>query len=149
MHVTRAPGALITYALGSCIGVCIYDQRLKLAGMVHIMLPTMPDGSADNVLKYADTGIPALLKKMQAFGASPMYMSAKIAGGATMFKVADNSIMGNIGKRNAETVKETLQKNRIRIVAEDTGSNYARTMEFYADTGEALIRSYGRPDSRL
>lgn len=149
MKVTRTTGNLITYALGSCIGICLYDPMIKLAGMVHIMLPNMPKAHGDNVLKYADTGIAELLRKMEIFGGVRHRMVAKIAGGAKMFDIPGDAMLGSIGKRNGESVKNCLERSSIRIVGEDLGGDYARTMEFSAETGIATIKSYGRETKTL
>ena len=149
MKITRAPGSLITYALGSCIGVCIYDPNIKLAGMIHIMLPEMPKSGDNNILKYANTGIPEMVRKMEVFGGMRHRMSAKIAGGAKMFNLPGDSSLGNIGMRNAERVKSVLNQLGIRVVAQDVGADYARTMEFDSETGRVVLRSYGHPEKKF
>ena len=146
MKVCRGPGRLITYALGSCIGICLYDPMIRLAGMVHIMLPNNMEGSNSNVFKYADTGIPATIKKMEVFGGVKSRMICKIAGGARMFEVQPNSSIGNLGQRNIEAVKKVLAKEGIRIAKEDVGLNYARTLLLDAETGTAVVRSFGRKE---
>ena len=151
MKICRAPGVLITYALGSCVGICIYDPVLKLAGLIHIMLPNIYNSQRDsNILKYADTGIPEMIRKMEAFGASRPRLVAKIAGGAKMFEVAGgNSSLNNIGARNVESVRQVLRKERIPILKEDVGSNYARTLSFDASTGDAIVKSFGKGEIKL
>jgi chemotaxis receptor (MCP) glutamine deamidase CheD len=86
-----------------------------------------------------------LLKKVIAAGASKTRLVAKIAGGAKMFEVSGLSDVGNIGARNAEAAKKILKEKGIRLVAEDTGLNYGRTVELHCDTGEFLIKSVGKP----
>lgn len=146
MKIVRAPGCLITYALGSCIGICIYDPNIKLAGMIHIMLPDMPKTGDNNIMKYADTGIPEMVRKMENFGGRRPRMTAKIAGGAKMFNIPGDSALGNIGMRNTERVRAVLAKLGIRLIAQDTGADYARTMEFDSETGRVTLRSYGHPE---
>lgn len=146
MKLARASGGLITYALGSCVGVCIYDPNSKLAGMIHIMLPVNMSTPVDNIFKYASTGIPEMIRKMTVFGGNRATMYAKIAGGAKMFETAANSTIGNIGQRNIESVKTVLEAEKIRIVKEDVGLNYARTLTFFAENGEARIKAFGRPE---
>ena len=138
MKIGRGPSKLITYALGSCIGICFYDPMIRLGGMVHIMLPNNMEGSNSNVFKYADTGIPATLRKMEVFGGAKSRMICKIAGGTRS--------IGNIGQRNIETVKKVLAKEGIRISKEDVGLNYARTMLLDAETGIVAVRSFGRKE---
>ena len=146
MKQARAEGTIITYALGSCIGICLYDPTIKLGAMVHIMLPQAPPQSVDNLFKYADTGIEETIRKMEVFGAVRSRLVAKISGGAKMFDIPDSSILGNIGERNANSVKRILQENRIRLLKSDLGANYARTMSFDVATGMARIKVFGRDE---
>ena len=146
MKICRGPGKLITYALGSCIGICFYDPMIRLGGMVHIMLPNNMESGNSNMFKYADTGIPATLRKMEVFGGTKSRLICKIAGGARMFEVQGSSSIGNIGQRNIETVKKVLAKEGIHISKEDVGLNYARTLLLDAETGIVTVRSFGRKD---
>jgi len=146
MKIARAEGVLITYALGSCVGVCLYDPIVKLGGMVHIMLPEALATGNNNVFKYADTGIRETIRKMEVFGARKDRMVCKIAGGARMFEVQATGPLGNIGERNAISVKEILKSERIRLLKEDIGSNYARTLSFDVSTGMAKIKVFGKTD---
>jgi chemotaxis protein CheD len=148
MKLSKAPGVIVTYALGSCIGVSFYDPAAKLGALLHIMLPDAP-AKIDNVFKYADSGIEETLRKMESMGGSRSRITAKIAGGAQMFHVPGDSSLGNIGKRNADSVKMTLLKQRIRVIGSDLGGTFARTVEFDTSTGIAKIRTYGHPDKEL
>ncbi|QHI71925.1 chemotaxis protein CheD [Aminipila terrae] len=148
MGVVKGEDQLITYALGSCIGVCIHDKNSKIAGMVHIMLPTAPtDGSGKSICRYADSGIPALIKKMESIGAVRRSFTAKIAGGAKMFNIPGDSVVGNIGDRNIEAVKKTLAELRIPIIGQDVGLDYARTMTFNANDGMVTIKAFTKGTS--
>ena len=145
MKFAQKEGVLITYALGSCIGICLYDPVIKLGGLLHIMLPLNMETGRKNPLKYADTGFNEMLKKMTSMGANKARMTAKIAGGAKMFEVNGGSL-GNIGQRNIESVRMQLKKHGIRLLKEDVGGSVARTMLFDVSNGMACIRSYGRPE---
>lgn len=136
---------LITYALGSCIGICLYEPRVKLAALIHIMLPLNMETGRKNAFKYADTGIRTTLREMEIKGAQRAAITAKIAGGARMFEVSGGSL-GNIGMRNSESVHQILKMEKIRLVWEDVGGTIARTMEFDSATGNGTIRSYGHPE---
>ncbi len=145
LNVARAPDTLVTFALGSCIGICLYDNVTKVAGLSHIMLPTSGGKADGQAYRYADTAIPILVQKMLAMGASKARMKAKIAGGAQMFGSAtSNSAIGNIGKRNVDAVHQALARQGIQIIAEDTGKNYGRTVYFYADTGIMQVKAANR-----
>ncbi len=137
---------LVTYALGSCIGICLYDATIKLGALVHIMLPLNMEAGRKNPLKYADTGIRETLRQMEAKGARRIRITAKIAGGAKMFDVGGNTSLGNIGQRNIESVRMILKNERVRILKEDVGGTVARTLLFDVSNGMGCIRSYGKPE---
>ena len=145
MKMAQGSGMLVTYALGSCIGICLYDQKIKLAALIHIMLPLNMEPGRKNTMKYADTGIRETLRMMEAKGASRSRITAKIAGGAKMFDTGSSSL-GNIGQRNIDSVKLNLKKEGIRLLKEDVGGTVARTLLFDVNTGLACIRSYGRKE---
>lgn len=146
MKMASREGMLITYALGSCIGICLYDPVLRLAALVHVMLPLNMETGRKSPLKYADTGIRETLRQMEARGAKRNRVTAKIAGGARMFDVPGNGSLGNIGQRNIESVHMTLKKEGVRLLKEDVGGSVARTLLFDAATGQACVRSYGKPE---
>ncbi len=146
MKIIKDTGTLITYALGSCIGICLYDSALKLAGMIHIMLPEAPATGADKVFKYADTGIRETIKKMESMGSNRMRLTAKIAGGAKMFDIPGDGALGNIGDRNIIAVKNVLRIENIKILKEEVGFNFARTLSMEAQTGLCRIKAFGHPD---
>ena len=145
MKMAKGEGVLVTYALGSCIGICLHDPALKLGALVHIMLPVNMEAGRKNTMKYADTGIKETLRQMEAMGARRSRITAKIAGGAMMFKDGTGSL-GNIGQRNVESVKLNLRKEGIHLLKEDVGGTVARTLLFDVNSGLACIRSYGRPE---
>ena len=145
MKMAQGSGILITYALGSCIGLCFQDPRLRLGALLHIMLPLNMEAGRTNPLKYADTGIRETLRQMEARGASKARITVKIAGGAKMFEVKGGNL-GTIGQRNIESVHTVLKQEGIRLVAEDVGGTVARTLMFDPVSGQGCIRSYGRKD---
>ena len=149
MKILQWDGELITYALGSCIGICLWDPTIRLAALIHIMLPINMEAGRKNTMKYADTGIKETLAQLVAKGARKERLVAKIAGGAKMFEVAGNSNLGNIGARNIECVKLNLKKENIRIVAENVGGSVARTLSFFPADGHGQIKAYGQPDIML
>jgi chemotaxis protein CheD len=134
--------------LGSCVGICLYDPGASLAGLSHIMLPAKSDRNS-NDRKYADSALPLLVEEMAKKGALKSRMVAKIVGGSTMFKMAENSMMGEIGRNNVKKVRDVLGEIGIRIVAEDVGGDYGRTIDFYAEDGRLKIKSLGKPEKVL
>ncbi|MEG1971621.1 MAG: chemotaxis protein CheD [Oscillospiraceae bacterium] len=142
LDAARSPDVLVTYALGSCVGICLLDPITKIAGLAHIMLPSSQElSSSKPSFKFADIAIPALITKMESMGANRMRIKAKIAGGAKMFATTGENSMGNIGARNVTSVKMTLLRNRIPIIAEDIGKDYGRTVYFSSDTGLMQVKS--------
>jgi chemotaxis protein CheD len=118
---------MMTIGLGSCIGLTLYDDTLKVGAMVHIMLPDS-SGRTDRPGKYADTAIVLLLTELAKLGCRNRSLTAKMAGGACMFEYFGANL--NIGQRNAERVKQILKDNNIKIAAEDTGGKVGRSVTF-------------------
>lgn len=135
--ISHSPNSLITIALGSCVGIAVYDPVKKIGGLSHIMLPdsTIFNGEK-KVGKFADLAIPSLVKELKAFGES-LQLEAKIAGGASMFKTNNRLPHNQIGQRNIEAVKEILAQLKIPLIAEHTGENMGRTM--WLDLEEAAV----------
>lgn len=145
MKMARGSGILITYALGSCIGLCFHDPALQLGALLHVMLPMNLETGRRNTFKYADTGIRETVRQMVSRGAVKSRINVKIAGGAKMFEVNGGNL-GNIGQRNIESVHTVLRQEGLRLVAEDVGGRVARTLLFDVVSGQGCIRSYGRKD---
>lgn len=146
MKMLQGNGTLITYALGSCIGLCFHDPKLRLGALLHIMLPLNMEAGRTHPLKYADTGIKETLKQMEAKGALRSRITVKIAGGAKMFEVSGGSGLGNIGQRNIESVHTILKRENVRLLTEYVGGTVARTLLFDVGSGQSCIRSYGQKD---
>lgn len=146
LNICKSPNAITTLGLGSCIGIAIYDPVTKIGGLAHIMLPDSTKiRNNSNIAKFADTGITELVNRMIRAGANKSRMVAKIAGGAKMFEVKGSDVVGSIGQKNALASKQKLKELGIRLIAEDTGLNYGRTVELHCDTGEYYIKSVGKP----
>ena len=140
-QIVVTPDKLVTYALGSCVGICIYDNKMRVGGLSHILLPeAFKDVGKNDVFKFANTAIETMVHAMERLGCNRFQLSAKIAGGANMFVTQGKSI----GERNVEVVKRELYRLRIRIVAEDIGLNYGRTIEFNSEDGTMIVKTAGR-----
>ncbi len=136
--------------MGSCIGVSLYDPQKKVGGLLHIMLPDSTQARAsDNPAKFADTGIPLMLNEVMALGASKSRLVAKLAGGAQMFAFANATDIMRVGSRNAEAVKQILQRNGIKVIAEDTGGNYGRTVQIDLNTGVYKVKTIDRGEKDI
>lgn len=150
LNICHAPDAITTLGLGSCVGVALYDKGLQLAGLVHVMLPDSTQiRQNQNLAKFADTGIDQLIGMMEKEGSNKRNLTAKIAGGAQMFAFSGNSDMLRVGERNVEAVKKKLSALGICILAEDTGLNYGRTVEFYPETGDFVIKAVGHDIKKI
>ncbi|HVO66762.1 MAG TPA: chemotaxis protein CheD [Syntrophales bacterium] len=132
---------LVTYALGSCIGVTIYDPVVKVGGLLHFMLPESsldPQKAGENPAMFADTGIPLLFKSCYKLGAEKKRMIVKVAGGAS---ILDDSNFFRIGQKNITAIRKLFWKNNILIDGEDTGSNYNRTISIHISTGKVFLKT--------
>ena len=141
LGISSNPSVLRTI-LGSCIGICIYDRIKKVGGMAHILLPIKTGSGKPE--KYADTAIPILVERLLKEGCKKEFMSAKIAGGSTMFKFKSSVSLGQIGERNIIETKKALEKTGIPIVAEDIGGNVGRVIDFFLEDGRLKIKAAGK-----
>jgi len=147
---TTSGGMVRTLALGSCVAVMIFDKNSGCVGMDHVALPDSSialERAKTRPGHFADTGIPSLLKKMQALtGGVSKHVVVKLAGGAN---VADPGNTFNIGKRNCLAVRKALWRYGLGPVAEDIGGNFSRSVSIYVGTGRIVLSSPGRPDWEL
>ena len=142
LNVCVSPDSITTLGLGSCVGIALRDPVTKIGGLAHVMLP-----DSTNIPKFADTGIEELVKQVVARGANRGRLVAKIAGGAQMFAFQSKNDMVRVGERNVEATRKKLAQLRIPVIAQDTGKNYGRTVIFYPETGDFVIRAVGKPES--
>lgn len=143
--LARSPGRLVTLGLGSCVGVTMWDPVTKIGGLLHIMLPNSKDFSRiTKQEKYADLGIPMMVKDLVKNGAGQSRLKAKLVGGAQMFSSVDKKQLFNIGKRNIEMSRKILRQMSIHIVSEDVGGNKGRTMYLNLENGEVQVKTLGK-----
>ena len=132
---------IITYALGSCLGVAMYDPILKTGGLLHVMLPLAKADTQKAKVKpamYVDSGLNLLLNELYNLGAKKKNIEISVAGGASMGK-RDKEDYFKIGKRNFTVLRKLLWKNGFMITNKDVGGNKARTMSLYLADGKVLI----------
>ncbi len=136
--VARAADKRITtFALGSCIGLTVYDPVTQIGGMLHYMLPQPTEGAAQEektVAMYATSGVPELLRKLEQMGCRLSRAITCVAGGAELL---DGTAVFAIGRRNRSVLRKLLWKDDVSITAEDTGGRLARTMVL--DLAEGLV----------
>jgi len=150
LNVCVSPDRICTLGLGSCVGIALRDPVTKIGGLAHIMLPDSTTiRNISNIPKFADTGIEELVKQVTRKGANRSRLVAKIAGGAQMFGFNSNSEMVRVGERNVQATKKKLAELRIPILAEDTGKNFGRTVIFYPETGDFVIRAVGKQEYKI
>ncbi|MBU1172612.1 MAG: chemotaxis protein CheD [Proteobacteria bacterium] len=140
---------LITYSLGSCIGVVVYDPKVRVGGMLHYMLPESSldkDKAAKNPYMFADTGIPALFKSTYTLGAQKNRMRVVVVGGA---QILDQKGFFNIGKRNHMALRKIFFKNGVLVDHEDVGGNVNRTIRIEIGTGDIYMKTSGRTEERI
>ena len=136
---------LITYALGSCLGIAVHDPVARVGGLLHVMLPTStvnPEKAAGRPGMFVDTGVPLLFTECYALGAVKARMIAKVAGGASQAAADADSFQ--IGKRNMLMLKKLLWKNGVMLHAEDVEGNVSRTMSLDIGTGAVRLRINGQ-----
>lgn len=147
LAVAREPAVITTHGLGSCLAICLYDPQARVGGLAHVMLPS-PELVRDqgNPAKFPATAIESMLAEIERLGGSRRRLTAKLAGGARMFGSLLASRQGgntaNIGTRNVQEAKAALERMGIPLAAEDTGSDYGRSVELLVSTGTVLVRSF-------
>ncbi len=150
MKVSNKPDdVLITYSLGSCIGVVIWDPVAKVGGMLHYMLPDSSLDKEKAKLKpfmFADSGIPRLFKETYKYGAVKSRIIVKVVGGS---QIMDSSGVFNIGKRNHAVLRKIFWKNKIMIAKEDVGGSGNRTVSLEVGTGITHLKVSGRGEFEL
>lgn len=137
---------MVAYGLGSCVAVCLYDPVTKVSGMLHALLPTMPDNERVNGLpgKFVDQGVPLLLKAITASGAQQSRLVVHLCGGAQILNAPGFSKTLNIGERNIAAASAGLQAAGLRIKAQATGGNNGRTVKLYTVNGQITVKTLGQ-----
>lgn len=137
----RPEDLLVTYSLGSCVGLTLWDPVEGVGGMAHVFLPSSNGHEIprnEEAPRFADIGVPLLIEKMERKGASEKRLVARMAGGASLFPGLFKE-MPDIGTQNVSAVVEILQKHSIPIVGWDVGGNFGRTMRLEIRTGKTTV----------
>lgn len=135
------PGQQLRTLLGSCLGLALYDRQHKVGGLAHIVLPRSPDPVAQKPGKFVDTALPELMARMQQLVGSRLRLSAKIAGGASMFST---TVANNIGLQNIEACELLLNRYKIPLLAKHCGGQQGRRMTLHTMTGLVLVEIVGQ-----
>lgn len=147
LQVSADPAArLVTYALGSCLGIAVYDPVARVGGLLHVMLPLSEidrERARDNPALFVDTGVPALFRACYGLGAVKSRVIVKVAGGASA-AAAGAPDQFQIGKRNMLTLRKLLWKNGVLVRAQDVGGHgISRNMSLAVADGSVTLRSAG------
>lgn len=137
--IENETNVIICYALGSSLGICLYDAHKQIGGFVNSLLPVNPNQKHD--LKYVDNAIEALYRQMQEHGCEHKDICAKIIGGAHLFIFQDHGKDHDIGKANIKVAYNTLMALHIPIASEDVGDTYGRTLYFHMEDGSVYIET--------
>ncbi|MGO2084118.1 chemotaxis protein CheD [Vagococcus sp.] len=149
--ITQAPNKLQTLGLGSCVAIFIYDERKKIGGLSHIMLPDslmFQHRSELKVEKFADLAIKAMVNELK-LKYHCQSLVAKIAGGSNMFSFNTQSQSKNIGERNVIAVLTELKQLKIPIIAKDVGGKTGRSFFANLETFEVTIKRVNREIIKL
>lgn len=144
LQVTKDPSKILScLGLGSCVAVGAYDAVAKVAGLVHIVLPSSDGRDITLPGKFADTAIPALLDEMKNLGAMKSRLLVKIAGGAQISMTQNSNAIFKTGQRNIEATKKHAAEHGLKIAAEEVGGNSGRTLRLYVDSGRVTVTQAG------
>lgn len=138
----RDPDRLRT-TLGSCVGVLLYEPRLRIGGLAHALLAEPPGGRIVNRGKYARTAVETLLQELAALGAR-QGLVAQLFGGASMFEAFHSSYLNSIGEDNVQTARAVLQRNGVPVVHEDVGGRVGRALTLHLSDGRVVLKMDGR-----
>lgn len=143
MKVGKKGDMLVTHALGSCLGLMVYDPVENVGGLLHAMLPLSKinlQKAEANPFMFVDTGVPELFRKVYDLGGQKARLIVKAAGCG---QPLGNNEMFKIGERNYTILKKLLWKNNILLESEDVGGTISRTVHFDISTGQIVISSGG------
>jgi chemotaxis protein CheD len=142
-----AGDVLVSLGLGSCIGLALLDRRLSVAALAHVVLPDSGGKAAPGSWKFADLAVPELIDRVVKLGARRPMLEAVLVGGASMFAVSKSSL--EVGQRNEAAVRELLRRERINVIATETGGSRGRTVRVFVGSRTVTVREAGGTDKVL
>jgi chemotaxis protein CheD len=132
---------LVSLGLGSCIGLALFDRRMGVAGLAHVVLPASDGHNAQNRFKFADHAVPELIQRVLDLGGRKARLEAALVGGASMFAVSASSL--EVGQRNEAAVRELLAAARIPVLATATGGKKGRTIRVQTGSSAVTVKEAG------
>lgn len=143
LHPGRAfassSGVPVVTILGSCVAVCLWDESTSAGGMIHFALPYAPQNNNADPFRYGDSGMSAVLEKVQGMGATRQGLRAKVFGGAGLL-LGSEANAGRLGIQNVEVAFRGLLKAGIPIVSAETGGERGRKVLFHTHDGSAWVK---------
>jgi chemotaxis protein CheD len=140
--VANGDTLLVTVGLGSCVAIALHDPQAQVGGLAHVLLPsTGMSQDRSNRAKFPSSAVPLLCERMQALGARPGRIRAKIVGGASMFTSLLSATGLQIGERNVVATRGALEQAGIPVVAQDVGGDYGRSVYFSVRDGRLVVKS--------
>lgn len=138
-HARPPTLTIVTHALGSCIGVFAWDPETRRGACLHYMLPKSEDEREPH--KYADTGLPRLIRAVAPDKAVAARLRLVACGGATMN--SDSSLF-RIGQRNIAALRQFMWHYGLVLAAHDLGGSSPRTARLELQTGRVTVDSGSR-----
>jgi len=142
---------LVSYGLGSCVAVCLYDSVTGVGGMLHALLPAAPNPEAAHThpAKFVEHGVPLLIQAMAQRGARRSRLRTALCGGGQVLAVSGVNGKLHIGERNVDAAKTALQTAGLAIQAQDTGGQVGRTVKFHIANGHTTVKTFGKGEQAL
>ena len=142
---------LVAYGLGSCVAICMYDPEAYVGGMLHALLPSVPNNINDpeNPAKFVDRGVPLLIKNLEKLGANQSRLVTYLCGGAKMLVIPGEDNQPHIGERNVKAAEDILREVDLKICGRSTGGSNGRTLKFFINNGDATVNSLGQTETIL
>lgn len=140
---TRSEEVLVTFSLGSCLGITMYDPRRTIGALMHALLPdasASPDKARGNPYMFVSVGVRSMLRKLEGLGAERRNLVIKVAGGADM----RGDMVFRTGERNVAALHRVLREERLGLVAEEVGGTIPRTLYLAMETGEVSVKTFGK-----
>lgn len=142
MKIGESPEMLVTRGLGSCVGITLYDPHKKVGGMIHAMLPDVNKAKIkSNPVRFVNYAIKKMVEGLEKQGCEKTRLIAKLFGGAHMFGFITSDSVLNVGEKNIDMAKDTLEELGIKITADETGGTFGRTILLNLENGKVLIRT--------
>jgi chemotaxis protein CheD len=142
LRAAPADTVLVTVGLGSCVAVALHDPEARVGGLAHVLLPSPAlSRSEENPAKFPQTAVPRLLELMVALGAARRRITARLAGGASMFGNISPAGTIQMGERNVVACRQVLEQLGVPLLGEAVGGDYGRTVRLDVTSGRVEVSS--------